>query len=313
MIRYVKLFQNPYTFVRNATELDEYDSRDYSEWLKEIPNIMCATNHGAKSIKELAEVEEVVIFCIDFKEEFGYFFKEEKRIIVYGSNQLMPMVLYLNQECQVDEKGLSINQILHQEFTIFVEEKYNVGLENDSDKKFFCTNMMKIDPCFHALLGNLLKGTSWQVKDDKKIMMWKDFVKMIQRFEPFDYKDKLAQLRFYYGEKLKIADSSSLLGETLDSLANSVKEKIDDNEYLKARLVKEMILPKVFGHIEFRSMKKEQLSYEDAYEISIATHDTEFSFRDNMEVYGFNLQFRGCKMKINKGYCSIKMMVIVTT
>ncbi len=313
MIRYVKAFINPYTFVRNATELDEYDSRDYSEWLKEIPNIMCATNHGAKSIKELAEIEEVVIFCTDFEVEFEYFFKEEKRIIVYGSDQLMPMVLYLNQECQVDEKVHPINQVLYQEFTTFVEEKYNVGLRSDTDKKFFCTNMMKVDPCFHALLGNLLKNTGWTMEDDKKIMMWKDFVKMIQKFEPFDYEDKLAQLRFYYGERLKIADSSSLLGETLDSLANSVRDKIDDNEYLKARLLKEMILPKVFGHIEFRSMKKEQLSYEDAYEISIATHDTEFSFRDNMEVYGFNLQFRGCKMKINKGYCSIKMVVYITT
>ena len=313
MIRYVKLFQNPYTFVRNATELDEYDSRDYSEWLQEIPNIMCATNHGAKSIKELAEVEEVVIFCTDFEEEYEYFFKEEKRIIVYGSNQLMPMVLHLNKECQVDESGMPINQVLHQRFGDFVEEKYSVGLYNDSDKKFFCTNMMKIDPCFHTLLGNLLKNTSWQSDESIKIMIWKDLIKMIQKFEPFNYEDKLAQLRFYYDERLKIADSSSLLSETLDSLANSVKDKIDGNEYLKARLVKEMILPKVFGHIEFRSMKKEQLSYEDAYEVSIATHDTEFSFRDNMEVYGFNLQFRGCKMKINKGYCSIKMMVIVTT
>ena len=313
MIRYVKLFKNSYTFVRNATELDEYDSRDYSEWLKEIPNIMCATNHGIKSIKDLAEIEEVVIFCTDFKKEFEYFFKDEKRIIVYGHDQLMPMALYLNQECDVNEEGMPLNHVSYQEFTNFVEEKYNVGLDDDLDKKFFCTNMMKINPCFHSLLGNLLKGTDWKIEDDKKIMMWNDFVKMIQKWEPFDYEDKLARLRFYYGERAKIADSSCLLGETLESLAHIVKNEIDENEYLKARLVKEMILPKVFGHIEFRSMKKEQLSYQDSYEISIATHDTEFSFRDNMEVYGFKLSFRGCKMKINKGYCSIKMMMDVTT
>jgi len=313
MIRYVKQFKNPYTFVRNATELDEYDCRDYSKWLKQIPNIMCATNKGIKSIKELKKAKEEVIFCTDFKEEFAYFFKDDERIVVYGGEGLLPMVLSMNPECKMsnDYSHRIPNEVNNWQFHQFVSEKYNVTLNSDLDKKFFCDNMIHLDPCFHTLFASLLKNTDYTLEDDKKISLWKDLLKKIQKFDPIE-DDELARLRFYYGEEAKIADDESLLGETLQNLLNHTKNKIYDNEFLKARLLKEMILPKIFGHIEFRSMVKEQLSYNEAYQVSIATHDTEFHFKDEMEVYGFELNFRGCKMKINKGYCSIKVLVIIS-
>lgn len=318
MIRYVKLYRTPYTFVRNATELDEYDCRDYSEWSEEIPNIMCATNKGAMSIKELVEKKDNVVFCKDMQEDFVYFFKEDKRIIVYGSDQLLPMMLHLNPECEVSVKDddyapTPVNQVENKNFHEFVEEKYNVGLHSDQDKKFFCDNMMKINPCFHTLFAHLLNDTSYNLEEKEKLTMWKVFLERIKKFGPFDYKDDIAKLRFYYGEGAKSASRTSHWGSTFESLLNHTKNIINENEYLKARLMKELILPRVFGHIEFRSMKKEQLSYQDAYQVSIATHDTEFSFSDDMNVYGFSLMFRGCKMKINKGYCSIKVMVYIST
>ena len=142
--------------------------------------------------------------------------------------------------------------------------------------------------------------------------MWKLFLEKIVKFEAFDTEDIIAKLRFYYGENVKIADRDSILGQTLEELLSHTKYKIFGNEYLKARLMKECILPKVFGHIEFRRMEKQELSYQSVYDVSLATHDTEFHFKDDMEVFGFSLSFRGLKMKINKGYCSITVTVAIS-
>jgi len=312
IIRYVKKFPNPYTFVRNAPELDEYESRDYSEWLNEIPNIICPTNKGVMTIKQLAEATEQVIFCDDYQEEFAYFFKEEDKIIVWGTAGLLPLALHLNPECKTTEVDYDYaipNDVKHWDFHEFVEKKYDVSLRSDEDKKFFCNNMYKMSPCFHTLFGKLLRNTDFKYDDDEKNKMWKLFLEKILKFEPFNMDDEIAKLRFYYSENSRIADRDGVLGETLEELLNHTKKKIFDNEFLKARLMKELILPKIFGHIEFRKMVKQELSYQTCYDVSIATHDTEFEFKDDHKVYDFSLMFRGCKIKINKGYCSLRMTV----
>jgi len=315
IIRYVKKFKNSYAFVRNAPELDEYESRDYSEWLNEIPNIICATSKGAMTVEQLAKNIEQVIFCDDYKKEFRYFFNEEERIIVWGTDGLLPLVLYLNPECKTTEKNYDYvipNPVAHKDFHNFVEEKYDVSLDSDADKKFFCNNMHKMSPCFHTLFGKLLKNTDFKYDDDEKPKMWKTFLDKILKFEPFNMDDDIAKLRFYYGENAKIADRDAVMGQTFAELLHHTKNKIFENEYLKARLMKELILPKIFGHIEFRKMEKQELSYQTCYDISIATHDKEFEFRDDLSVYDFNLMFRGTKIRINKGYCSVTMTVYIT-
>jgi len=321
MIRYVKRFTNPYTFVRNAPQLDEYDARDYTDWLNEIPNITCSTNKGVLSIKELAESDEEVIFLTDFVKVYEDFFKEDERIIVFGSAALLPLALHLNPECETGNNRYNYtipNDVKHLEFHQFVEEKYEVTLNSDEDKNFFCDNLPKMSSCFHTLFGKLLRNTGFKYEDDARDRLQKSFLDDILKFEPFDMGDEMAKLQFYYNESEKIVDTDSIMKDTLEELLRLTKSKIFDDEDLKIRLMKELILPKIFGHVVFRKMEKVELSYQTCYEISIATRDTEFEFKDDTKVYDFNLQFRGCKMRIvrngnDKGYCSIKMAVIITT
>lgn len=321
MIRYVKKFKNPYTFVRNAPQLDEYDARDYTDWLKEVPNIMCPTNKGSMSIEELAETPDKVIFCEDFVKDYEYYFKEDKRIIVFGSAALLPLALYLNPECETASErfGYTIpNDVKHWQFHEFVEEKHHVTLNRDGDKKFFCNNLPKMSPCFHILFGKLLRNIDYSVDEKGREELQKSFLENILKFEPFDMDDELAQLQFYYNEGEKIVDTDSLLKSTLEELLHQTKNEIFNNEHLMVRLMKELILPKIFGHVVFRKMEKVELSYQTCYDISIATRDSEFEFKDDIKIYDFTLQFRGCKLRIvrngnDKGYCSIKMAVIITT
>lgn len=313
VVRYVKRFPSPYTFVRNAEELDEYDSRDFSEWIKEIPNIMVATNKGIKSIKELADTKEEVIFCTDYDDEFSYFFKEEKRTVVYGTTGLLPLAIHLNPKCEVSGSfNDPVVPVTDWEFHKFVNEKYDIHLNSDEDKKFFCNNMHKISPCFHTLFAKLLNGTPYTTKDSGRENLWNGYLETILKYKPFNMEDEIEKLLFYYGESAKIVKKDSLLGDSLEYLLNRTQSAIMSNELLKTRLVKEVLMPKIFGHIEFRSMKKQELSYGECYDVSLATHDTEFSFRDDMVVYGFELMFRGFKMKINKGYCSITLTVYIS-
>lgn len=320
MIRYVKRFKNPYIFVRNAPQLDEYDARDYTDWLNEIPNIMCSTNKGAMSIKELAESDEV-IFCEDFVKAYEDFFKEDKRIIVFGSAALLPLALHLNPQCETAEDRFNYkipNDVKHRDFHVFVEEKYGVTLNGDRDKQYFCNNLPKISSCFHTLFGKLIRNTGFKYDEDEKSELWKVFLQRILNFESFDTNDEIAKLRFYYKENKKIDDREDGMVETLDELLRETKDKIFNDDHLMVRLMKELILPNIFGHVVFRKMEKVELSYQTCYDISIATRDSEFEFKDDSKVYDFNLQFRGCKLRIvrngnDKGYCSIKMTVIITT
>lgn len=315
VIRYVKKFTNPYTFVRNAPELDEYDARDYSDWLKEIPNIMCSTNKGAMSIEELADCNTEVIFCEDFIQDYEDFFKEDDRVIVLGSAGLLPLALHLNPECETGAERYNYtipNDVKHLEFHEFVEQKYDVTFHRDEDKKFFCNNLPKMSPCFHTLFGRLLRNIDFSYNETQQAKLQKEFLEKILKFEPFDMEDEMAKIQFYYNESREITDCDSLMKRTLEELLINTKSKIFEDEYLKMRLMKELILPKIFGHIEFRKMVKQDLSYLTCYDVSIATHDTEFEFKDDMKVFDFTLQFKGCKLKINKGYCSVKMTVYLS-
>lgn len=311
MIRYVKQFQNPYTFVRNASELDEYDSRDYSEWLKnDVPNIVCATNDGALTIKELAEVDTEVIFCDDFIPEYESFLKQDDRIVVYGTTGLLPLALYKNPECP-EPKGLRDipSPVVHGDFDTFVSKKHNVFINNDELKKIFCDNLNSIKPCFHKLFANLLSDFDNSTKPKEKERLIKIFVDRINGLPEFDETDVVASVRFYHEQTDK--NKEAVWIETFQNLRMKAQYKIMETDDSQARLLKELILPKIFGHVEFRRMVKEPISYNTAYSIDIATHDREFDFKDDMEVYGFNLQFRGVKIRVNKGYCSLTMLVYI--
>jgi len=323
VIRYVKKFKSPYTFVRNAQELDEYDSRNFSDWLGEIPNIMCSTNKGAMSIKELAETNEEVIVCVDFVADYEDFFKEDKRTIVLGSAGLLPLALHLNPECASSQERNEYkipNDVEQRDFEDFVDEKYGVNLHRDEDRKFFCNNLPKMNQCFHTLFGKLLRNTDFSYDEEQREKLQKGFVTEIQKFESFDMEDEIVKLQFYYNESTKInyEEENNLMKRTLEELLHSTKSKIYDNEYLKARLMKELILPKIFGQVKFRKMEKLDLSYQQSYDVSLTTRDSEFKFNDNMKVFDFSLQFKGFTIKIVKngnslGYSSIKMVVYIDT
>jgi len=315
--RYIKHFKNPYTFVRNASELDEYECRDYSEWLKEIPNIMCATNHGAISIKELAEANEEVIFCEDFVDEYHNFFNGENRIVVYGTNQMIAFAFHLNPECATEGLSQDIpNPVKSKDFSDFLHDKNNFSLSSVEDKKFFCDNILDIPECFHELFGNLIRQTSWEGNDSRKTEALSQFVEYVKELGKFDGDDKIAKLAFYDYESHQIHSNlnnaeEKILEKVLDQLSRQTKYDIYDDDDLIQRLMKELILPKVFGHIELRSIIDQVVSYQKCYEVSLATHDTEFEFNDGLILYGFSLKFTGCKMKINKGYCSVKVLVTI--
>lgn len=318
--RYVKAFQNPYTFVRNASELDEYDSRDYSEWLNEIPNIMCSTNHGVMSVKELGEAEKDVIFCIDFRPEFEDFLKKDSRIIVYGTNQLIALAFHLNPECAVEGLGQEIpNGVVQQNFLDFVNNKYDVSLNTVEEQKFFASNIKDIPYCFHELFGNLIRHSYWKDNESVKVAKWKKYLLLVKQFEPIDHEDDMAKLRFYYEKSVspELGDHNPIT--VLEQLVNKTKYKIFENEYLKARLLKELILPKIFGKdVKFDKMEKieseDHYSYrEQTYQVSVNTTAKEFEFNDDMSAFGFNLKFKGTSVEIKKLYCNVMIKVILNT
>ena len=312
VIRYVKEFPSPYTFVRNAPELDEYETRDFSEWLeKDVPNVVVPTNLGAMTIKDLSENCKEIIFCVDFKEEFEAFFKDEERIIVYGSNGLMALELYLNPECP-DKIAVEIK---HWDFSKFVQEKFSVPLNDDLAEKFLSSNLSKVSPCFHKLLATLLKNTKWDLK--AKEMVWQGFVDRILKLNEFDNNDEIASLKFYHGESGE-KGTESIWGQTFEELMNDFKHQIYNDGNLQTRLIRELIVPKIFGQVKFKSIEKQEESYQTAYEISLTTRDVGFEFKEDMEVFGFNVMFRSLKLRINKNcnsvsYSSITVKVYINT
>ena len=317
--RYIKQFKNPYTFVRNASELDEYESRDYSEWLKEIPNIMCNTNIGMKSVKELAEVEKEVIFCDNMQPEYEYFFTQEtKRIIVYGTNQLIALAFHLNPECAVEGLGMDIpNPVNCKGFDDFVSEKYNTSLGSEAEKVFFAQHLIDIPECFRELFGNLIRKVAWESDSSRRTRGWMKALQDIKGLKTFDFSDVMEKMKFYHDHSVR-EDRDEPLGKCLEQLATNTKHDINDKDYLKERLMKELILPKIFGNIKLRNLTLLEERYQSVYDVSLATRDTEFEFNDELVLYGFNLKFTGCKMRIvrngnDKGYCSVVIRVTLST
>ncbi len=301
IIRYVKLFPSPYTFVRNAPELDEYECRDYSEWLVEVSSIVCATNKGAMTVEELAETEDVV-FCDDFLPEYEAFLKNEDRVVVFGSDGLLPLALYKNPACPEIPNDVNTSN-----FSNFVYAKYNINFHNDSERRYFAQNVLKVKPCFRKIMAHYIQNVDYNIKDSEKKGHWDRFLKQIDSFEEFDELDVIAGLKFY--EEHINSSHHTDVAESFSSLAYESRAEINRDEELQIRMMKELVLPKIFGHVDIKKMEKLSVSYETAYEVILITRDTEFEFKDGMTVFGLELKFKGFKIRLRKQYCRVEVTV----
>lgn len=310
VLRYVRVCPNPYTFVRDASSLDESDCRSYTEWFKTIGNIVCATNQGAKTVSELVEDKENVSFFQGFEEVYERFVLGNEKIIVYGTDQMLPFMLlslpnedsimYIRNSCKITT------------ITKLIQQKYHVTLNSDEDKKFFCDNLKDIPVCFHDLFVRLIKNINYGIEEDKKTMFMNDYLKLVKSYEAFDEGDELAKLRFFYGQHVTIANDTTSLAESIQHLLYNSQETISNNEYLLAKFMKELAIPKIFGKIIFKKFTKSQLSYHDEYEVSFVSYNKEFNFHDDSKVFGFDLSIRGLKLKVTKQYIGIKLSVTVS-
>lgn len=310
VLRYVRSCPNPYTFVRDASSLDETDCTSYTEWLKTIGDIVCATNQGAKTVSELVEVKENVQFCQDFEESYERFVVDNEKTIVYGTDQMLPfMLLSLPNEDSIMHIRNSCKRTT---VTDLIKQKYHITLYSDEDKKFFCDNLKDIPVCFHDLFARLIKNIRYDVEDDKKKMFMEDNLKLVKSYEAFDENDDLEKLRFFHSQHVTMADDTTNLAEAIESLLCNVKAKIQNNEYLLAKFVKEMYIPKIFGKVVFKSFKKDELSYYNQYEMSFVSYQTEFDFHDDVKVYDFNVITKGLKFRVTKAYVGIKLSVLIS-
>ena len=229
---------------------------------------------------------------------------------MYGDNQLLLIKLY----CYPDED--SIQAIRHacnmSSVSEFIKEKYHVSLNSDEDKKFFCDNLKDIPACFHELFGKLLKNITWGIVEEEKIKIMNDNLKLVKSFEPFDENDELEKLRFFHGQHVTMADDTTNLANAVESLMNDVKAKIENNDYLMAKFVKEMYIPKIFGKVVFKKFVKQQLSYNQEFEVSFVSYNTDFDFHDNVKVYDFDCSTKGLKFRVTKAYVGIKLSVTIS-
>ncbi len=310
VIRYVRVCPNPYTFVRDASSLDETDCTSYTEWFKTIGDIVCPTNQGAKTVDELIEDKGNVVFCQGFEEAYEKFAVGNKKTIVYGTDQMLPfMLLSLPNE---DSIAYIRNSCKRTTVTDLIKQKYDVTLYSDEDKKFFCNNLKDIPVCFHDLFARLIKNIEYGLDEDKRRMKMEDYLKLVKSYEAFDENDELAKLEFFYSQHATIADDTTSLADALQHLLYKSQETISDNEYLLAKFMKDMALPKIFGKIVFKKFTKTQLSYNDEYEVSFVSYNKEFQFHDESKVFGFELAIRGLKFKVTQQYVGIKLSVNVS-
>ncbi len=312
--RFIRCCANPYIFVRNASSLDETDCTSFTEWMKTVGDIVCATNEGAKTVEELTEYDKVY-FCQDFAPEYESFVVDSDKLVVYGTNQLLPFKLHtMGIDSSLWEIRNSVNMIT---VTTIINEKYNVNLNSDVDKKFFCDNLKDIPSCFHELFGKLIKNIDYDIDygidEDTKMMFIKDNLKLVKSFEAFDETDELEKLRFYHAQHVTMADDTTALAESLETLMNNSKARIRGNEALLERFVREMLIPKIFGKVVFKKFEKMQLSYQNEYELSLSfvSYNKEFDFHDDVKVYDFDVMTKGLKFRVTKQYVGIKLSVSI--
>jgi len=313
VLNFVKKYQNPYTFLRNAKELADYECRNFSEWLKDdIPNIVCATNKGAMTIKEIAEDKRKFAFCEDWIEDSKYLLEKDNRIIIYGTDQLLPMVFYLNPNCETEEYSSTPKTIVkHQDLDKFVKEKYFAFIYSDDEMKFFLKHLPDIHPSLHRLFANLMvslsSGEDIKIKSAKKA----GFLRRLYKTEPFKESDEVAHLVFYYEQSVLLGDGNQQWVNTLGGLRQRSKIAILDNNYLLARMVKEEMLPRIFKDVEFVRCVKTELNYGHEFEIVMKTSDKEFELKDDMKVLDYDLKFTGLKVKLEQGKSEITMNISI--
>ncbi len=313
--RFVKKFKNPYTIVRNAKELDDYDSRNFSEWVADdIPNIMCATNKGGMSIKEIVESGDEYIFCDDYEENMAYQLSKEERIVIYGTDQLLPMAFYLNPNCE-RESEYSQNlktPVEHEDFYKFTENKLGFSLWHDFDRNYYAEHMVEINDCFHSLFGNLLTQNA-STDESLKIGFFDGYLEEIKTFKKFNFNDMIARMTFYQTQLKKVAGDTTMY-TVLDELHRTTKANVSNDEELMVRLVKEVILPEMFTDLYIRKIERieSSYSYRGTFIIDISTKDKAFQFDDNIEILGWSLSLEHVRVDVQKKNSAISFKVEIT-
>lgn len=303
VLQLIRHVEHPYTFTRNAVELDETDCRDYSDWIKEIPNIVCATNKGAMTVGELIETNDKPLFWDDYDEKYVSFVKDVEETVVYGTDELLAYLIELNPDLNEFHRPSSFyNTKGLQEF---INDKYDVNIWDDKVRAFFCDHLKEVPACYHELFGKTLENGDSELKSANYNL---EIIKNYKVVED----DDIAKLEFYYNASLQMADDDdSDLGNVLSGMLSTVKSRIKDNEYLMTRFVKEMLLPQIFGKIVFRKCNHLIPNYETIYSTEFVSYASEFDFNDDKKVYDFDVKIRGLKLKFTKAYRSIKLEVVI--
>jgi len=308
VISFVRSCSNPYIFVKDTKSLDETDCTSFTEWMKTVGDIVCATNQGAKTVKELGEWDNAVYFCSDFKPEYEDIILQSEKLVVYGTNQLLPFMLYIiNMGSGLGHIRNNTNQI---DISSIIEEVCNVRIYDDTEIKFFCDNLKNIAHCFHELFGKFIAsfGYDIEMKEQKKLMT--DILKLIKSFDIFDETDELEKLQFYNAKYIDLEDKSTLFHDSISNILVNTKDKIRNDVHLLGRFVREMLIPKMFGKVIIKNLEKLEPNYRNAYKISFVSYQKDFNFQD-VKVYDFDVSVEEPKFRVTKAYVGVKLLVVI--
>lgn len=294
VIRFVKRYPNPYTFTRNAEELDGTKARKMSEWEKTLPDLMCLTNKGSISVREFAAKDpEDRIISYDWEENYANLFELIDKEILIGKDQILPAMLYLWQTGNEAHTQLNASAIVGD---MFGARLYGQTLD------FFATHVDKLPRTHLELFANILEdyfryskhGYLEEREEEQLCNKVFDAVKQLPEFED----DIFERLKWYHHCSVSMKDAD--FAGVAENLTQKTLARIKQNDDLFKELVITMILPQMFGEkYQLINIRKVEPSYVTTYAVKLhvpAEHG--IGVKHNSEHWKVNTEVMDMKIKV---------------
>ena len=310
LISFVREYPSGMKIVRNDPALKDTDCQVFSEWIKAFASVEVLTNRGLIKADLLAREEEIA-YCTDLEESFLPLIEGMDKLLILDNTKVLGVAL-LREEYQPERYiGGLVDRVW---LDSFIREKYGSDLYGDDSKKFFCDNVKDIKPEYHELFAKVIRHISSNYADTVAETQMQKYLAIIKEYEVLETDDDISKLKFYYAKWQNLPNKRAGITSIFDKLVEKSKITVHDNQYLLTKFAQEDVLRKAFGAVEVKKCQMNMEHYsKDTFQVAFTTNLRTLAFKEDLRVYGMEVQLADIKIRIFKSHCLITGELRLTT
>lgn len=315
LISFVREFPTDMIFMRNDPALKTTDCQVFSQWIEKFKSVEVMTNKGPMTADVLAQ-EKGVMYCHDLEPELVSLVEGLDKTVITDKNKTLGVALLKYLFYNTTKTGWLSDLLERCYLDTLFKEKYGINMYSDEAKKFFCAHLSEIKPCYQELFARVVTSVKDNFADSVAENEWGRYLALIREYSDLPDDDEIGKLKFYHSKWINLPNKEAGITQIFDTLMGKSKKNILDNNYLLAKFIQEVALPKVFGEVVVRKLthnEGENYYSNNNFKVSFTTKHRSLDFKEELKVMGLEIQFKDINVRIFKNHSLITVTLVASS